>query len=214
MAIGRILRVRANLGLARGSPLVFLSQCTGICAGIADNPTIFVDPSPGVLVLQEQIQDATVAQQNVARLRGGSAVRDARFRVLHSSMESELCYVQSLCDAAPPEVALTIISAASMNVDGYRGHQKALLSVKNALPSGTVLLEANGRLLDDTQRAKIFNWRCTMNGQTFSALPSSETGKTSISGLTPLTRVGFQVSILVHKQPPGPWSQTVSILVL
>ncbi len=25
--------------------------------------------------------------------------------------------------------------------------------------------------------------------------------------------VGFQVSVTVHKQPQGPWSQTVSILV-
>jgi hypothetical protein len=41
----------------------------------------------------------------------------------------------------------------------------------------------------------------------------SPVAQTSISGLTPLTTVGFRVSVNVNKQPPGEWSQVVSILV-
>ena len=93
-------------------------------------------------------------------------------------------------------------------------YQKALLAAKSVLPSGTVQLDANAKLLDGTNRRKTFNWRMTLDGEkTFIGLPSTPVGQTLVSGLTPLTTVGFQVSITLHKQPPGPWSQTISILV-
>jgi hypothetical protein len=36
---------------------------------------------------------------------------------------------------------------------------------------------------------------------------------TTIANLTPLTTVGFQVSVTVHKQLPGAWTPLVYILV-
>ncbi len=91
---------------------------------------------------------------------------------------------------------------------------KALLAAKCILPSGTVQLDANASMLDDTRRKKVFNWRMTPDQEkTFIQLPSTPTGQTIVSGLTPLATVGFQVSVTVHKQPQGPWSATVPILV-
>jgi hypothetical protein len=215
MALGRILRLRPYLDLDRARPLVFLSTCTSIYTGLYSNPTIFLTPSPALPLLLTQIQDATTANQNVAKVVGGAAVRNAKFGLLRTSMQSELCYVQSLCDAATPEVAQTIITAASMKTVIHNWYQKPVLSLKNGPTPGMVLLDANASLLDSTHRKKMFNWQLTTNGGTsFTGMPSSETGKTSVSGLTPLTRVGFQVSVSVNKQPQGPWSQTVTILVL
>ena len=51
-------------------------------------------------------------------------------------------------------------------------------------------------------------------GKTFTGLPSTPVGRTSVSGLTPLVTAGFEVSVTVNKQPQGPWSQTINILVL
>ena len=45
------------------------------------------------------------------------------------------------------------------------------------------------------------------------SVPTTPFAKTTIAGLTPLTEVGFEVSVTVNKQPPGAWSQTVSVLV-
>ena len=82
------------------------------------------------------------------------------------------------------------------------------------MPSGTVLIEATTLLLDSTTRRKMYNWEFTTDGgATYSPMPSTPIAKTSISGLTPLTTVGFRVSVTVGKQPRGEWSQMVSILV-
>src|SRR5262249_20344431 len=93
-------------------------------------------------------------------------------------------------------------------------HPKPLLALKNGLPSGTVLLEANSRLLDGTSRKKTYHWQFTSDlGKSFSPMPSTPVARTSIANLTPLTTVFFQVAVTVNQQAQGPWSQTVSILV-
>jgi hypothetical protein len=213
--IARVLRVRVKLALEPKRPLVFLAQANAVYAGLDGHPALFVTPNPALVTLFGQIQDATGAQQDVGRIKGAGPVRDGKFRIVSTSLESERVMIQGLCDASP-EQALTLIAAAAMQAEDPRGgSDKPLLSAKNGMPSGTVLLEANGRMLDDSNRRKLFNWRCTLDGgESFLAMPSTPTGETSLGGLTPLTYAGFQVSVTVHKQPPGPWSQTVRVLVL
>jgi hypothetical protein len=213
MGLARILRLRVHLGLDYKRPLVFLSGCNAIYTGLNSNSKIFVTPNPLLPVLLGGIQDATMAHQNVATVRGGAAVRNAKFAVLRTMMESELAYVQSLCDASP-ELALTIINAAAMKARNHSGYQKPLIGLKNALPSGTVLVYANAKLLDQTRRSKFYNWQYTLDGgKTLVAMPPTQVGQTSLSGLTPLAMVGVQVSVSVHKEPQGPWSHTATILV-
>lgn len=210
MGIGRL---RAALGLDIKRPLLFLSGCNGIYTGLEDSKALFVNPSPTLPVLLGQIQDATTAQQSVGKIKGAAAARDAKFAVLRTSMESERMMVQALCDQSP-EQAATLIAAASMKAVTVATFHKVLLGAKTGLPSGTVLLDANASLLDGTKRRKTFNWELTTDGgKTFASLPSTPLGKTQVANLTPLTMVGFRVSLTVSNQPQGPWSQVVTILV-
>jgi hypothetical protein len=210
--IARILRLRATLGLTPEKPLVFLGQANAVYTGLDNNKTLFVSPNPALPVLFQQIEDATKAHQNVGQLKGAVAIRSVKFKALVTSLESERMMVQALCDASPDQAA-ALMAAASMKAGSFGKHHKPILAVKNILPSGSVLLDANAILLDPTHRAKTYNWQMTMDGKTFSAMPSTPTGQTTIANLTPLTTVGFQVSVSIHKQPPGLWSQTVNILV-
>jgi hypothetical protein len=205
-------RLRAALGLDSKRPLVFLSQCNAIYTGLEENKTLFVTPNPALAVMLQQIQDATAAQQLVGKVKGAGATRDAKFGVLRTSMESQRMMVQGLCDQSPDQAA-ALIAAAAMKGVAVGTRHKELLALKNGLPSGTVLLDANARLLDSTSRHKTYNWESTVDGKTFSPMPSTPNPKTSIVNLTPLTTVGFRVSVTVSKQPQGAWSQVVSILV-
>ena len=58
-----------------------------------------------------------------------------------------------------------------------------------------------------------FSWEYTTDGKTFLGMPSTPEANTTMSGLTPLTTVGFRVAVTVAKRPMGPWSQVVNILV-
>ncbi len=213
--IARVARLRVGLGLTRDRPLVFLAEATAIYTGLYEHPSLFPDPSPALPVLFAHIEDATSAQRDVGRINGAGAVRDAKFAVVRTSLECERMMIQALCDASP-EQAPTLIAAASMTSLAPGGFEKKpLLSLRNGLPSGTVLLDASARLLDGTRRKKTFHWRGTTDaGASFFAMPSTPTGKTTISGLTRLTTVGFQVSVGFRDQTQGPWSPTESVLVL
>ncbi len=208
MALGRL---RAALDADIKRPLLFLSQSTNVYTGLYNHAGLFPNPNPALPLFLTQIQTATSAQQLLATVKGTGA-RDAAFRVVHTSLKSQLCMVNGLCDASP-EQAATLINASAMKAVSPRTYQKELLSLANSVTSGTVLLDANVSLLDSTSRRKTINWESTLDGKNFSAMPSTPTGKTSLANLTPLTLVGFRVSVTVNKQPQGPWSQVVTILV-
>ncbi len=208
MALGRL---RAALDADIRRPLHFLSLSTDVYTGLYNHKGLFLNPNPALPLFLTQIQTATSAQQVLATTKGSGA-RNAAFAVVRTSLVSQRCMVQGLCDANP-EQAETIIQAASMRAVRPGVFHKELLSLTNSVTSGTVLLDANASLLDSTSRLKTYNWESTLDGKTFNAMPSTPTGKTSLANLTPLTIVGFRVSVTVNKQPQGPWSQVVTILV-
>jgi len=211
--IGTVLRLRVMLQLDPDKPLVFLAKAEDIYDGLNDNPTLFPSCTPTCPVLLGYLNDAKTAHANVGKIKGAAPVRTAKFRVLATALESERMMVQVLCDASP-EQAASLIAAARMSSMAVNTHAKPLLAAKCIQPSGTVQLDANASLLDGTHRRKTFNWRMTLDGEkSFIQLPSTPTGQTIVSGLTLLTTVGFQVSVTVHKQPQGPWTATVPILV-
>ena len=214
MPIDKVSRLRVGHGLIFNKPLLFLSGCQGIYTGLSDHPTIFVSPNPGLPVVHQQIQDATQAHQDVGKYKGAAEARTAKFVLLRTTMESEVIYVQGLVDVAAPGAGPSIISAANMKAIIHKPYQKPILKAKNILPSGSVFLDANAKLLDKTHREKSYCWQQTLDGgKSFLPLPTTPTGQTTVHGLTPLTIVGFQVAVLVRGQPLGPWSQTVSILI-
>ena len=211
MALGRL---RIALDLDRRHPLGFLSRCTAICTAIDESKTLFPAPTPAIPLVLAQLEDATAAQQLLARDRGAGPARDAAFGIVVTSMESLRMMVQVLCDQSPIGEARTLIAAASMRPILVGVRHKDILGLKNITPAGSVLLEANASLLDRSHRLKNYNWEGTLDdGATYFAMPATPHCTTSIAGLTPLTTVGFRVRVVVGKQPPGPWTQTVSILV-
>ncbi len=58
------------------------------------------------------------------------------------------------------------------------------------------------------------NWQYTADGgKTFVNAPSTPTGKTLVSGLTPLTAYGFRVSVTGSNGVAGEWSPLVTFVV-
>jgi hypothetical protein len=208
-------RFRVVLGLDRKKPVQYLSGCNAVYDGLLANKATFVLTNPLLPALLTQIQNAIAAQQLVTtRVKGAAATRDAVFDILVTSMEMERMMVQGLCDAAPPGQAASIAALASMRGYNLGVFHKDLLSLKNITPSGSVLLDANAGLLDSSSRQKTYNWGYTLdNGKTILPMPSTPVATTTIANLTPLTTVGFQVSVTVHKQLPGAWTPLVYILV-
>ena len=208
-------RFRVVLGLTRNKPLVFLSQCNTIYTALDNNKATFITPSPALPLLLTQIQNATTSQQLVVtRVKGAATARESVFDVLAASMEMERMMVQGLCNAAPLAQAATIAALAAMKGYSVRVFQKDILTAKNLTPVGTVLLDANAHLLDPSSKQKTYNWGYTLDGgKTILPLPSTPVARTTVANLAPLTTVGFQVSVTVHKQLPGAWTPLVYLLI-
>jgi hypothetical protein len=102
------------LQLDLDKPLVFLATAEDIYDGLNDNPTLFPSCNPTCPVLLGYLNDAKTAQANVGKIKGAGPVRDAKFRVLATGLESERMMVQTLCDTNP-EQAATLIAAARMS---------------------------------------------------------------------------------------------------
>jgi hypothetical protein len=208
-------RLRAALELDKKRTLVLISQGMGIHDGLAGSTGMFPAPNPPLATLLSQIQACQKAQQLVTtRVVGAAEARDAKVAELITSLESERMYVQSLCDAAPEQAAVFIKAAAMQIATAATRPPKPLLGAQVAMPSGTVILDANGSLLNPTHRRCYFNWEYTLDGgKSFLSVPPTLTTRTTISGLAPLTTVGFRVSVTLSRQPQGEWSQLVSLLV-
>jgi hypothetical protein len=186
--------------------------------GLEDHAgTFFPSPNPTLQVFSGQIVITDKAQ--VAAAQGGkgmAAARDVQLGLLAGMMDSELVYIQSIADAANPDESVAILHAGGVEVAGVAVRTKAVLTVTQAQPSGPVVLEANARVLlgDDLRRKHFFSWEYTTNGgQTFVAMPSTPDASTTMTGLAPLTTVGFRVAVTTTKSGMGPWSQVVTIFV-
>ena len=159
------------LGLNKNKILTLLAQAQAIYAGLGANTTVFT-ANPSLPTLLGLIQDLEKAQQSVSTTRGAAAARNVKRDLLITALESERTVVQGVCDANP-EQAKAYIVAAAMKVAANGAHPKPFLAGKVALPSGTVVVEANAGLLDTTGRSKVYNWEYTLDGKTFVAVPST-----------------------------------------
>lgn len=140
------------------------------------------------------------------KVPGAVAVRKNALKKVRSDCDSLKSLVQSTADANPAE-ATAIILSSGMKV------RKAVVRTKTDLAaswgdiSGMVLLVAKAV----ANRAS-YLWQWSLDGKTWSTLPSTLQAKTTIHGLTPATTYffRFKATIKVGEQD---WSQMVSLLV-
>ena len=126
-------------------------------------------------------------------------------------------YVQSIADTMSAENAAQVIQAAGLVVAGTTGkHFKAILAATLTPVQGLVHLEANASVLlaavGKSRKKTHFLWQYSVDGKSWTSVPTTNYARTDITGLTPLTTYSFRVSVTVGAVV-GEWSQAVSILV-
>ena len=209
-----IYRVRAILKINRNSTASVLAKAHAVNNGMGADPARFPAPVPPLATLEAQIQIVDAAEQLVAtRAKGAAAERDVQRGILVGMLETARHYVQMLCDANSGQ-AVAIIEAAGMAVAIAPTRNDPILKVTDGFQSGTVTLDAHAALLaGKSGRKALFNWQWTTDGgKVFNDAPSTFHAKTMIANLTPLTMVGFRVSV-TGVNGLGEWSQLVTVLV-
>ncbi len=214
MSLGRY---RAVFGDLTKVPLV-VDRATAMLNGMGADTTTYANPNPTLAVFKELITNVTTSQVAVKqRTVGAAATRDVQLRLLIGGMESERLYVQSLADSMPSR-GIEIIQNAGLVVATPPSYTKLLLVLRNGQPSGTIECDANVGLLVGTgakhpYAARFFGWQTTIDGsKTFVTAPTSNHGKTLLTGFTPLTVVGVRVNITIGGVT-SEWSDVATILV-
>jgi hypothetical protein len=212
-----MLRARAALNVRRRNTVSVTGRANAMCVGIGTHPALFVSPSLSLSALQAQILVVGDAEVLAAtRARGAAAARNVQRNILLGMMEVGLTYVQGIADtSASVDQAVATIQAAGLTVAPVVQYTKPILALQQRVEGGPVVLVANASALTGRSRAKtLFNWGYTADGgQTFVSLPPTPKSKTSVVGLTPLTRYGFRVSVTGPDGTVGAWSQIVVFLV-
>jgi hypothetical protein len=209
-------RARGVLRVKRRNAPGALSRAKLMDKGLGDNTGLFPAPNPPLAVFSNQIAATDKAQ--VAADEGGKGMapaRDVQLGLLVGMMVSELVYMQSIADAGNPDVAVSTLLAGGVDVAEVGQHTKPILTVTQGPTSGSVVLEANASALlgANLGRKHFFSWELTTDGKTYNSVPSTPEARTTLTGLTPLTTVGFRVAVTVTKSPMGPWSQVVNFLI-
>jgi hypothetical protein len=184
--------------------------------GLVTYASVFTSPNPAEPKFASQIALTKAAQ--VAARKGGAgmaAARDVQVNTLMDMMGTELRYMESVANTGSADQARQTLLQGGVELASVGKHEKAMLTVTQAQPGGPVSLEANVSALlgPYLHRKHFFSWEYTLDGKTFTAMPSTAEGRTLLTGLTPLATVGFRVAVTVTKTPMGPWSQVVDFLV-
>jgi hypothetical protein len=191
------------------------AMANSIQANIANFPALPVSIAAFVAFLAAFV----LAQQVVTetKAKGSATLRNAKAVVLWAAMEAIQKYIQGLASGLNAEAAAALIESGGLLVAKIGTHQKAALTAALTTTQGSVLLQANRALLVGTAHARKhvqFNWQWSPDGgKTWNSVASTPLASTVIPGLTPLSTYSFRVSVTISKQPAGPWSQAVSLLI-
>ncbi|MBI4946541.1 MAG: hypothetical protein HY840_09085 [Bacteroidetes bacterium] len=149
---------------------------------------------------------ALVAAETAAKSKAVGTVdaRNAALIIVLSDLRSILQMVQAAADKAPAN-AETIIIGAGYDVKRSNPHGKQQNTASDGNEEGTVLLTAEG--------TGPHEWRMSTDQAAWTALPSSRTAKTKVSGLTVGVKYFFQNRQLLTKGDKSDWSQSVAIRV-
>ncbi|MCW5908627.1 MAG: hypothetical protein KIS94_12265 [Chitinophagales bacterium] len=203
--INPIRRIIAVLKLSKrvGEAII---QARAIVQSMTDND-FFPSPSPALATVTEHI-DALETAQIAAQTRAQGTVeaRNAALAIVADDLRDLTYYVQNIADAnsANSEV---IIESAGLQVKRVTPRTTTEFEAKNSPISGTVLLKARA----GTTRSS-HDWQSSINGNQWTALPSTLQAKTTVTGLNPGNRIYFRHR-LVTKDGPQAWSQTISLVV-
>jgi hypothetical protein len=211
-----VLRPRGVMKIKRKSTPSVVGRANLMCTGIDDNPGLFSAPNPPTAAIKAQVVVVNAAETAAAaRAKGAAATRDVERNTLVGLMETEAAYLQSAADkSATYDRAVATLQAGGLLVALVGQHYKPLLGVKQGPTSGTVVLDANKAALTAGLKGNLFfNWQSTLDGKTFTILPSTPNHKTSVANLPVLTSVGFRVAVTDAAGNLGEWSQLVYFLV-
>jgi hypothetical protein len=150
------------------------------------------------------------AAQTVTKNRapGAAAARNTKQAALLVDLRTLKAYVQSVADAAGPELAQTIIESAGMTVKLVVHAPKPPLAAKMGKSTGNVNLRAKA-----VGKRAAYEWAYSLDmGKTWVALPVTDAAHTSVSGLTAGTTYLFRFRGTM-RAVAGDWSQVVSLLV-
>jgi hypothetical protein len=183
--------------------------------GFAADPGRFANPNPPLPVFQGQIVKVENASKIVlSGAKGAAAVCKVERDRLYRMLVTQCVYVATLC-AENPEEAAVIAQAVGLDLSAAPKRERPILRVAHGPGSGSVELRANVSLLLGGRKgkAKFFDWQWTTDGgQTFHDATATTTGKTTITGLQPLTITGFRVKATTTGNP-GEWSPIVYIVI-
>jgi hypothetical protein len=137
--------------------------------------------------------------------------RNAAWRVLQKSLRAFANGVQGLCDAAPDAAhAQAIAAAAALDTRTAPGRATSDPRGK-ALGNGAVRLY--GRRPVPRRESSFFEWAMSLDGgKTWTALPTTNTTRTLVQGLTPASSVSFRYRT-TSRNVTSDWSQTLAMVV-
>jgi hypothetical protein len=209
-------RPRGALNIDRKRTTSVVGRANAMCVGLDNHQGTFPNPSPPTSAIKAQVGVVNQAEITAAsRAKGTASARDVERNILVGMLEDGLHYIQGVADQAPTwDKAVAILEAGGLPVAATGTRTKGILVVRHGPTSGSVVLDANVRALTAGLRGKVsYNWQYTLDGKTYVTLPSTPTHKTTVQNLTPVTSVGFRVSVTGASGTAGDWSQTVSFIV-
>jgi len=130
--------------------------------------------------------------------------RDAALEVVKMNVRTLRNDVQNVANANP-RMAIAIIKSAAMEVKNSSTHGKQQNTAKNGTEKGTVNLTGEG--------AGAHDWRMSLDGITWTALPPTFISTTIVRNLELNTVYYFQNRTVKANNFYGEWSPSVIILV-
>jgi hypothetical protein len=187
--------------------LPLIARMNEIVGAMSTNVAIFKSPPLALSVVQGHVADLVTAQTAAdSHAKGTAAARDAKRKLVVADAMQLHAYVQQLANASP-EQAESIAHAAAMRLRSPKASHKSDLAVKHVV-SGSVRVLAKG-----LKGARAHEWQYSADGgKTWTAVPSSLAGHTTITGLQPATTVSFRHRYIT-KAGAGDWSQPVTAVV-
>ncbi len=187
----------------------FIQRVLTILSNIGGNTALFANPNPTIALVTANLGTLQTAQTLAqTRAAGSAGARNVKFIVVLKNIFGLLSYVQDLADNAADEAtAIAIINASGFDLKTYGTRVKPPLAAKNGTVSGSVKLTAksagNRVSYDWAQSADTINW---------TDLPSTLQAKTTVTGLTPVTKMYFRFRVITAAGT-GDWSQPIWIIV-
>jgi hypothetical protein len=188
----------------------FIIYLRTVVLNIGNNLGFFPTPSPTLASVTTHVDDLEAAE-SVAQthVTGSAAARDLKYDIVLDDLHGLQGYVQKVADNSADEpTAIAIINASGFGLKVRGIRVKPDLKLEYGDVSGTVKLIAKS-----AGARSSYQWQTSADGLAWTDLPPSLQAKTSVTRLSPGTRISFRYKAIT-KDGPGDWSNSVSIIVL